>query len=221
LSYVTKALEDVFETQGNPSKIKSDNGPPFQHGDFKVWAEERGIKIVHSIPLWAQSNGTIERVFRNINDGLRKAKALAQVEQVNVDYDAELKKIVSGYNQTPHSMTGVPPEKLLFRRDVRRDLPNRRRRDDLVLDNDVRERDYEKKINSTEYANRKRGAVVKEFHVGDKVLLKQPRLNKLTPIFGAIEYEIISIDGALIEVLSPGGRVYKRASSDIKLVSGR
>jgi len=51
-------------------------------------------------------------------------------------------------------------------------------REAAKLDEEVRDRDQEKKIKLTEYSDRTRKDEESNLMAGDKVLLKQPRANK-------------------------------------------
>lgn len=54
-------LSKFFATFGLPSKIVSDNGPPFNSNVFKKYCESNGIVCQNSPPYHAQSNGLAER----------------------------------------------------------------------------------------------------------------------------------------------------------------
>lgn len=71
----TKALEETFSTYGKPRKIINDNGPPFQSADFRYWCNRKGIKLIHSTPLWPRQNGVVERFMPNITRAATIAKA--------------------------------------------------------------------------------------------------------------------------------------------------
>ncbi|XP_062535403.1 uncharacterized protein K02A2.6-like [Armigeres subalbatus] len=43
-----KVLDAIFEKEGFPQSIKSDNGPPFNGEDYKRYCHERGINIIFS-----------------------------------------------------------------------------------------------------------------------------------------------------------------------------
>lgn len=65
---VIEKLEDLFRLLDYPRILRCDNGPPFASIEFKNYCTKVGIKLDHSIPLWAQSNGEVERQ----NQGIKK-----------------------------------------------------------------------------------------------------------------------------------------------------
>ena len=70
---------------------------------------------------------------------------------------------------TPHSITGVSPAKLLFRRRIRTKLPHFQ---EFSIEDKVRDRDSERKENGKVYADCQRNARQSEIREGDKVLLR-------------------------------------------------
>jgi transposase InsO family protein len=58
---VRPVLEETFGLLGNPSSIRSDNGPPFSSAEWKEFCENRSIKPEFSTPGHPQQNGLVER----------------------------------------------------------------------------------------------------------------------------------------------------------------
>ena len=81
------------------------------------------------------------------------------------------------------------PSELLFERTLRTKLPGLR--EAAKLDEEVRDRDQEKKIKIKEYSDRTRKAEESNLMARDKVLLKQPRANKWTTQFERQPYDLI------------------------------
>ena len=63
---VINKLKDVFARHGIPEKIRSDNGPPFDSGEFARFAKEWNIQLSPSSPYYPQSNGEAERSVQTI-----------------------------------------------------------------------------------------------------------------------------------------------------------
>ena len=59
-----------------------------------------------------------------------------------------------------------------------------------IADEQVRDRDWENKLKAKAYADENRQAVVQPLKTGDKVLVKQPRQDKMTTNFSPEPYEI-------------------------------
>eukprot|EP00795_Rhopilema_esculentum_P001597 gene1597-16054_t len=72
---VINKLKDVFARHGIPEEIRSDNGPPFDSGEFACFAKEWGIQLSSSSPYYLQSNGEAERSVQTIKNILKKEKA--------------------------------------------------------------------------------------------------------------------------------------------------
>ena len=89
------------------------------------------------------------------------------------------------------------------------------------LDEEVRDRDQEKKTKMKEYSDRTHKAEESNLVAGDKVLLKQPRANKWTAQFESQPYELIDKCGSSVVIKSPDGAQYKRNTTHVKLYQER
>ena len=72
------------------------------------------------------------------------------------------------------------------------------------------------KQKSKDYADMRRYAKENDIQVGDKVLIQQPKSNKLTTRFEAEPYRIVGRCGSQATIESPAGVRYKRNISLIK-----
>lgn len=180
-----KALDELFEWQGYPSRTQSDNGPPFFGSDFKDALGKRGIWPLHSIPLWPQHNGMVESGMK----GIKKALAAAAIEGKSAR-DA-IKEHLAAYNAIPHETTEKPPEELLSRRRFRRGLPLFSH--DLQLDMQaVRDKDWASKLRGKEYEDKARGAKDQTIGLGDEVLKRNLDTRKLALNFGQSRHTVVS-----------------------------
>lgn len=193
--------------------MTSDNGPHFVAEAFKTFLKDNGIKHRKTTPLWPQANGEIERQNRS----LLKRMQIAQVE--GKDWKEAVQTYLVAYRNTPHPSTGVCPSELLFGRTLHTKLPGLRQA--AKLDEEVRDRDQEKKIKMKEYSDRTRKAEESNLMAGDKVLLKQPRANKWTIQFESQPYELIDKCGNSVVIKSPEGAQYKRNTTHVKLYHER
>ena len=142
---------------------------------------------------------------------------IAQVEREDWK-KAVLRNLVTCRNP-PYPSTGVCPAELLFRRKLRTKLPELR--EVAKLDEEVRDRDRDKKSKMKEYADRARNAEESSLVAGDKVLLKQQQLNKWTTPFESRAYELIDKHGNSVLIESPEGTQYKRNTTHVKLYHER
>lgn len=207
------SLKKMFATHGLPYTVTSDNGPHFVAEAFKTFLKDNGIKHGKTTPLWPQANGEIERQNRS----LLKRMQIAQVE--GKDWKEAVQTYLVAYRNTPHPSTGVCPSELLFGRTLRTKLPGLRQA--AKLDEEVRDRDQERKIKMKEYSDRTRKAEESNLMAGDKVLLKQPRANKWTTQFESQPYELIDKCSNSVMIRSPEGARYKRNTTHVKLYHER
>ncbi|XP_062535259.1 uncharacterized protein K02A2.6-like, partial [Armigeres subalbatus] len=68
--HTRKVLEQVFDREGIPKFIKTDNGPPFNSDDYRSYCTERGITPLFSTPLFPQQNGLVEGYMKLINKAM-------------------------------------------------------------------------------------------------------------------------------------------------------
>lgn len=204
---IIKRLKKIFLTHGLPISITTDNGPQFISDQFKAYLEDENIEHRKVTPLWPQANGEVERQNRSL---LKRLK-IAQVEKK--DWREELSSYLMMYRTTPHSVTGVCPAELLFKRKLRTRLPGLG--DEPIEDFEVRDRDTEQKAISKEYADSRRNAKESEIENGDEVLMKQKHQNKLSATFESQPYRVIEKNGNSVEVERDGTK-YRRNSSHFK-----
>ena len=102
------------------------------------------------------------------------------------------------YRTTPHCTTGVPPSELLFNRVIKGKLPviNSKK----IVNRHKVARDYEKtrQERNREYANQRRNTRKSDLQVGDYVLVRQEKKNKLTANFNHKPYKVIKKTGSEI-----------------------
>ncbi|CAF1076837.1 unnamed protein product, partial [Brachionus calyciflorus] len=209
---VIPVLNEIFSEFGIPCVLKSDNGPPFNSYDFKLFAKEQGFKHKRITPLWPRSNGMCERFMRNLGKVMRNS-SYSQIE-----WEAELIEFLRNYRDTPHSSTGVAPNKLLFQSKSKTSkLPNFS--DNLNVKEQLhlkaREQDSKAKAKMKAYNDRKLKAQTNNFKIGDLVLLKWKRTRKSDSLFDPKPFKIAKIDGSMI-TLERNGSLVVRNSSFIK-----
>ena len=105
---VLPALDEIFSILGVPTKIKSDNGPPFNGHLFKNFVDNLGITHVRITPYWPRANGLCERFMRNLGAIMRKANTSSTA------WENELHEFLRAYRSTPHSSTHKTPCELMF-----------------------------------------------------------------------------------------------------------
>lgn len=84
---VTRTLERVIDTRGQPESIRCDNGPEFTSRHFVAWCAQRRIELIHIQPGKPTQNAHVESFngrlrteclnacwFHNMNDARQKVQ---------------------------------------------------------------------------------------------------------------------------------------------------
>lgn len=115
-----------------------------------------------------------------------------------------------------HLSSGVTPAFLMFGRELKTKLPELRRAGNL-LDEGVRDRDWNHKFTHKEHADNKRGAAESPVVPGDLVLLKNTKTSgNLEANFESEPYTVQTKEGSEVTVRSKEGVEYRRNSSFVK-----
>lgn len=206
-SKVIDSLESIFSRHGLPVSVRSDMGPQFKSEEFSEYCDSNGIKHVKTTPRWAQANGEVERQ----NASLMKRIRIAVSD--GLDWKRELRKYVTIYRSIDHTTTGKSPAELLFKRKMRGKLPSITA---AHAELEVRDRDAEQKGQSKIYADERRHARYSDVKVGDTVLVRQEKTDKLTTPFNATPHKVVSKSGNQVTVETPTGARYKRNTTFVK-----
>ena len=198
---VIDCLDEVFSRHGLPVSLKSDNGPQFASEEFREYCKENNIVHCKVTARWAQANGEVER---------QNASLLKRTR----DWRKEMRKYLTSYRSIEHPITEKSPAELLFARKMRGKLPDVTT--NHVPDVAVRDRDAEQKGKANMYADARRGAQYSNVNVGDKVLVRQDKINKLTTTFGATPFTVVNKTGNSLVIESPEGVQYSRNTTHVR-----
>ena len=205
-----EALTPIFTRYGYPFSLKSDNASQFVSVEFETFLTGHGIQHRKSPPLWPQANGEVKGQNRTLLKSLKVAEAEGK------KWKDELEKFLLAYRTTPHSSTGATPAFLMFGRELKTKLPELRP-NKSVLDESIRDRDWNQKLASKMYADKQRHAVDNQVAPGDKVLLKNTKLSgKLASNFETKPYTVQTKEGQELTLKSTEGVVQRRNSSFVK-----
>ena len=94
-------------------------------------------------------------------------------------------------------------------------------RETTVNDDELRDRDWEKKIKAKTYADERRGAQPNYLQTGDQVLLKKKKSDKLSAKFESEPYEIVEKKGNSVVIQSPEKVQYQRNVTEVKKFTPR
>ena len=107
-----------------------------------------------------------------------------------------MRKYLTSYRGIEHATTWKSPAELLFNRKMRNKLSDIST--NPLLDMEVRDRDAEQKGKAKVYADARQGARHSiGVSVGDKVLVRQDKVNKLTTTFGATPFTVVNKNGTV------------------------
>ncbi|XP_028417604.1 uncharacterized protein K02A2.6-like [Dendronephthya gigantea] len=214
-STVIPKLDKMFATHGIPDTLKTDNGPPFNGEEYRRYVRALGIKVLYSTPYWPQGNSEAERFMQPLGKALRTAKAEGR------PWRQELNRFLLQYRTTPHSTTKVPPSELIFNRVVKGKLPMISKRNIVNRHKQARENDKAGKEYNKQYADNRRKTKHRNIAVGDSVLVRQRKQNKLTTNFDTTPYRVIGTNRSQVTAQSKDGHKITRNVSHFKRIPGK
>ncbi|XP_020911868.1 uncharacterized protein K02A2.6 [Exaiptasia diaphana] len=209
-------LDKVISQFGCPKVIKTDNGPPFNSGAFKNYAQHIGFTHRKITPLWPQANSQAE----SFNKPMMKSIRAAHTEGKN--WKQELQKFLRQYRNTPHTATKFTPFRLLFGRDPKTKLPeiDIKKQEESVVTKQAKLNDQTAKDKAKRYADSRNKAQYKGLQIGDRVLLKnEKKKNKLTTPYDPNPFVVKEKKGPMVTVTSAHRNVTRNASFFKKLPS--
>lgn len=203
---VIPRLSSIFARQGYPSVVKSDNGPPFQGHEFTEFAATCGFKHRRITPLWPEANGTVERFMGTLNKFIRAAVT------DNRDWRNELPSFLMHYRATPHSATQISPFEALTGRKMNVGFPEIPKPKPPSVSTRISHNDAISKSKMKEYADKKRHTAPSNLSQGDHVLVKQRKLDKLTPPYDPDPYIVIEKKGSMVTADRDGHTITRNSS---------
>ena len=207
---IIEAITPMFARFGVPFSLRTDNGPQFVSEEFESFLQVHGVEHRRTTPLWPQANGEVERQNRS----LLKSLQIANLEGKN--WRTELVTSLTAYRSTLQATTGVTPFYLMFGREMRTKLPELRREAVEVPREEVRDHDWSNKLKGKAYADARRGATPKSIRIGDTVLLKAEKSNKLSTNFRPSPFKVVQKTGTEVKVRNEAGEEFKRNTAFVK-----
>jgi len=182
---IVSVLEGIFGRLGLPYSLRSNNGSKFVSDAFQNFLCDNGVEHRRITPLAPWQNGECERQ----NCTLMKAIRIAHSE--GKDWGRHLTKFLIAHRSTTHSSTGATPFFLMYGCEIQTKLPDLCRQQ-TVLDEATRDKDWANKLKGKAYADSKRRAQESSIEVGDQVLVRAPQLNKLSSNFDPVPRTVIA-----------------------------
>ena len=208
---IIEAISPMFSRFGVPFSLRTDNGSQFVSEEFETFLRtSHGVGHRKTTPLWPQANGEVERQNRS----LLKCLEIAHLEKKNLR--TELVTWLTAYRSTPQVTTAATPFSLMFGRGMRSKLPELRRETVDVSREETRDKDWSNKLKGKTYADDKRGAFPKSIRVGDAVLLKAEKSNKLPSNFLPSPFRVVQKTGSEVTVRNDVGVEFKRNAAFVK-----
>ncbi|XP_018493986.1 uncharacterized protein K02A2.6-like [Galendromus occidentalis] len=176
-SRVISFLRRIFNREGVPETLVSDNGVQFTSREFNEFLQEYGVKHYKSPNYHPRANGLIERFNRTLGHMLATAK------MAGGNIRDRLIEMLGSYNSTPQATTGVSPAELLHGRppktrlDVSGETPLARRPLSEKTQA-LRAKVEENQSKQTWYANLRRAARPHNLREGDFVRIQKPSVTK-------------------------------------------
>lgn len=195
-----KVIRDIVRSHGCPVMVQSDNGPPFQSREMSEFASNIGYKHKHITPEWPKANGMVERFNRSMKEAVQAGYLEGKTLQEAVADFVEV------YRATPHSATLVSPfEAMHGGRKMKLMLPLMKEIDGVV-DRGI-DKEYKRKMGE------KRSGKQHQLEVGDSVLMRQKKENKLSTPFSPVKLEVTKVEGSSVQVTDRNGsNTYRDAS---------
>ena len=199
---VIPVFDKVMSMFGIHEVLKSDNGPPFNSEQLHSFTTHMGFKHCKVTPYWPRANSEAERFMGNLGKVVKAASSDGKT------WKQELNKFIRNYRATAHTITNMSPFAALFGRELKMKLPalSRPNVSDLISDAD----DIAIARMKLYADNRCQPC---KFVKGDAVLVRQPKLNKLTPTYNPGPYRITHKKGSMITASRPGNAVMLFVSS--------
>jgi len=157
-------------------------------------------------PEWPRANGEAERLIKTLEKAIRTAVIQGK------SWKQELITFLQQYRATPRSTTGKSPSELLNGRKLKSTLPWVQYDE---ISPDIRQAHATRKEKMKEYAHKCSNAKSTDLTVGDKVLIKQLRQNKMSTPFKPEPLQITHKRGSRITAQN-GERAITRNPSFFK-----
>ena len=206
---ITDCLDRTFTTHGFPDMLVTDNAPNLTSAECDEYCEINGIKHQKSIPYWPQGNAEVERFYRTLG------KAIKTFNAEGKDWRKEIFKFLLAYRNTPHCSTKVSPAMLLMNRPLHDKIPGIIQITEIFKE--AKKNDEVMKMKSKKYYDERKRTSHHTIEIGDLVLLKQEKKNKLSKKYECDPYEVVEVNGAAVTI-QRGEQIFVRNAAHLKLL---
>ena len=105
---VSKQVSSFLDSEKYVSKIQSDNGPEFKNLEMESVFNEHNVKHIFSKSYTPQTNGAVERLNQTLKNMIFNYMTYHRTYR----WFEILPSIISNYNTSRHSSTGMTPDRL-------------------------------------------------------------------------------------------------------------
>ena len=120
------------------------------------------------------------------------------------------------YRSTKHAATQATPVMLLFNRDIRNHFPLLSRTTNLSHQEKAKRNDTNSKMKSETRYDKTMNVKISDIKVGDKILVKQRKGNKLTSLYKSEPFTMIEKKGNTVEIRDAYGNERLRNVADVR-----
>lgn len=210
----TEFLAKAFEDDGLPSRLISDNGPPFQGESFIKWCQNRKIKVTKSTPALPRANGMVERFMQSLTRVLKALKTEGNLTETFARKAVQL--LVFMYNRRPHSVTEQTPFKLLKGRESDDIFPVANYPPSTPELEEIESKVTRKQAKGKSYMDNYMRAKDADVEIGDEVAIKNVSKSKLDPNFKPVWYKVIDKHGTELTLEQDGKQMKRNANHVVK-----
>ena len=156
-----------------------------------------GIQFKPCTPLHPKSNSEAEVFMKPLQ------KVIITAHADNQNWRKELHSFLLNYRASPHSTTKIPPAEALYNRPICTKLPEPITKPlNSAQHKKLKAADEKVKRKMKEYHDKRTKAKERTFNIGDTVLVKQQKKNKLSTRFNPNIYTVKHVKGTMITATS-------------------
>ena len=113
VSKTVECLRSMFCRYGYPEQLISDNGLQFTAEEFAIFMRSCGVKHIQRAPYHPATNGLAERFVQSMKQSPKAS------QNSGLPLSQRLCEFLLLYHSSTHAMTGVSPNSLFLKREVR------------------------------------------------------------------------------------------------------
>ena len=174
--------------------LKFDNGPKLVSVEIENYLRSKGIHHAKSATYWSRSNGEVERYNQTL------LKSIRAIHFEGKDWRSYFNSMLLDYRSTEHATTQIAPAKLLFNRDIRNHFPLLNKTIQLSHREKAKRKDTNSKIKSKTRYDKTINVKISDIKIGDKILVKQRKRNKLTSLYRSEPFTVIEKKGNTVKI---------------------